>query len=163
MEEHLIEIYNENLESIGKKLKKDIDKSKDIFKVAIVFLFNKNSDIFMTEPQNNLWPGKIGASSEGPVHHAESSYDAAQRIIKKDLSIDIKLIPLEEKYYNLNGIKRILSFFYGKINSQPKINKKEIKNGKWLNQKEIENMIKHNNCIPTFLIGYDILKNKFGK
>ncbi len=161
--EELIEIYNEHLESIGIKKKKEVNEKKDIVKTAIIILFNEKNQIFMTEPKKSIWPDKISCSCIALVKHNESAIETAKETLKKELNIEAKLIPFEEKYYNLNGIKRILSFFYAKAKSQPRINKKEIKDGKWVEQDEIENIIKHDDCIPPFIIAYNILKNKFGK
>lgn len=159
-EDALIEIYNESLERIDVKKRKDVDKIIDIIKCVNIFVFNDKEEIYTIDPTGSVWPDKIGGSCAGLVRRGESSLEAAHRTLKRELGIDLNLTPFKEAFYNFGDIKRLMSYFYGKTNEKIKPNKKDVKEGKWITAKEIERMIMMNELTPIFIAGFQALKNK---
>lgn len=156
--EVLIEVFSQNLESLGVKKRKDVDKYNDIFQSVNIFLMNKKNQIFITLPKKSVWPGKLSSSCSGLVRYKETPLEAAKRTLKRELGIEARLILIEEKFYSFEGIKRLISYYRASTAVNPKINKKEIAEGRWLNIEEIENLIAHDECMPPFMAGFELLK-----
>ena len=155
--EALIQIYNENQEPIAVKPRKDINKNTDILEDANILIINNKNQIFMIKAKQSSWPGKWGGSCAGLVRYQETPNEAAKRTLKRELNIKVPLTHLHKKYYDFNGKKKIMNFFYGKA-SELKPNPDDFEETKWISIQEAEKMIKNNECMPTFEAAFKALK-----
>ena len=108
--ESLIPLHNNSGNVVGYKVREDINNRIDILRVVNILLFDEENRIFITKPKDDLWKGKWASSAAGLVRKDESAVETAIRTLRKELNIEPEdLMFVEEKYCDLNGIKRIIS------------------------------------------------------
>ena len=157
--EELIAIYNKEGKIVNYKKRKDIDKKKEILKQINIIILDLNNNIFVTNPKDSIYKEPYGSSASGLLRKNETINGCAKRTLKRELNLNNELILLNEKYYDFNGIKRIMSVFYFKGNINLKINNNDIYKGKWLDFNKVEKLINSGKAIPTFEAAFEVLKN----
>ena len=111
----------------------------------------------MTKPKNNIFSTAIwGSSATGLVRDKESTLNAAIRTVKRELGLSIQLTSLGEKYYDFEGIKRIMASYYGITSIPVHPNKEDVENFEWMAHEKIERIA--DTCLPTFTAIYVLLK-----
>ena len=133
----LIGIWNKEGVLIRTKQREEIDRSNSILK-TVVILLEKQGKFFLTQPNFSLWPGKWGSSAAGIVQAGETTEQAAQRTMTRELGNSFPLKNLGEAFYDFEGIQRWMSVFYGKVGLEPgSLKNKDAREGKWFSPEEI--------------------------
>jgi len=158
--EALIGIYDDKGNLIGKKLRKDIDKKRDILKTINILIFNNRDEVFMINARDSVFNQTWGGSCAGLVRYGEDIDYAAKRTLVRELGLDINVKLVKEQYYNWNGIKRHLVVFNSILNKNPKINLNDFKEGKWIPLSEAGEMIKREECMPSFVAAFESFGDK---
>jgi len=156
----VIDIFDDQGKNIGHKFRYEINKRLDILKQVNMVVIDDKKRMFVTKAKGGLWPGKWGTSAAGLVRHDEALADAAKRTLKRELGISAELKWFGESMYNFDGIKRLFSVFSGSTKAEPKLNPEDAEEGKWVTFEEAEQMIKNDECMPTFAIALEVIKAK---
>jgi len=154
--EALIDIFDDDGNNIGHKLRQEINERIDILKQVNIVLINEDK-IYIAKAKDGLWLGKWGTSAAGIVRHEESLADAAQRTLKRELGITVELEWQGENFYNFDGVKRLLSIFKGSTKAEPKPNSEEVEEGKWVTKEEAEQIIKQGEGMPTLAVALEVI------
>jgi isopentenyldiphosphate isomerase len=60
--------------------------------------------------------------------------------------------------YNFDGVRRLMSVYFGKTNAEPKPNPADVEEGKWATFEEVDQMIKNSEAMPTLAVALELLK-----
>lgn len=166
-EEYPISIFDEQGNKIGTKPRKDIDKEKDIFRMALIFVRNNKRELWLTkipEKKGNLWIGKYCVSAATIVREKEKPALAAARALKEELGITGKptLYAFKERLYTMGTIKQFLSCFVTPTSQTLQPNKERNGEGQWVKISIINAMLKQHQekFSPLFYIAWQRCKGQ---
>ena len=151
--EALIDVFDEDRKNIGHKFRNEVNKRLDILKQVNIIILDDKKRIYVTKAKNG-W----GTSAAGLVRHDEALADAAKRTLKRELGLTMELKATQENYYNFEGVRRLLSVHHGTTKTEPKPNPEDVEEGKWVTTEEAEQMIKNDECMPTFAVALEVMK-----
>ena len=152
----LIAVFNKEGKIMGKKLRKDVDKEKDILKTVVILIQNSKDDFLLTKPRVTLWVGKWGSSAAGMVRYGENVEEAAVRTLYRELGLEIPLTKKDESFYNFGGVCRFLSVFHGKSDFIL-VNKEDATEYRWFSTEEIKKL----QCMPTLDAALERYKEQY--
>src|SRR2546429_1925190 len=151
-ENSLIAIFGENGLVIGSKKRKDIDKKKDILRNVNILLMGQERKFLITKPNDSLWPDKWANSAAGLLRYNEFPLDAAYRTAMRELSIPeevlLGLLEFHRGLYDFYGIKRHSHFFCVKTDREIYPSTAHIKEARWMQSREIEELIYEDKANP---------------
>lgn len=138
-----LEVVDEKCNPVSILSREEIHK-KDLFhKIVHVFLFNEKQEIYLQKKSQAVDqnPGLWTSSASGHVLSGESFLIAAQRELKEELAIKVKLeevlrLPPSEETRN-----ECVSLFVGYTKKSPKPNPLEIEEGKFFSVEEINKLV----------------------
>jgi len=140
----ILEAVDKDCKSVSILSREEIHKKELFHKIVHIFLFNKNGEIYLQKKSQAVDenPGLWTSSASGHVLAGESLLITAQRELKEELSIKVKLEevlrfpPLEE-----TG-NQCVTLFVGYTKKIPKPNPLEIEEGRFFPIEEVERLLK---------------------
>ena len=142
----LLEAVDENCNPISILTREEIHKKNYFHKTVHIFIFNKKGEVYLQRKSLSVEedPGKWTSSASGHVLAGESFLIAAQRELKEELSIKVKL----EKVLRINPTEvpspQCITLFVGHTSKIPKPNPREVAEGKYFSIEEVDKLIQTN-------------------
>ncbi|WP_051920427.1 NUDIX hydrolase [Thermodesulfobacterium hydrogeniphilum] len=139
----LLEAVDENCNPITILNREEIHNKGYFHKTVHIFLFNKNREIYLQKKSQIVEenPGLWTSSASGHVLVGESFLITAQRELKEELSIKVKL----EEVFKINPTesptRECIALFVGYTNKIPKPNPLEIEEGRFFLVEEVDKLI----------------------
>jgi 16S rRNA (adenine1518-N6/adenine1519-N6)-dimethyltransferase len=140
-------------------------KSGKIFRIALIFLYNKQGKLYLQKRGPNVdYPGVWDSSAGGHVDAGQTYLSAAQAELEEE--IGIKNVELQDiaTYYSeiphrLGTAKRFIKVYKAVSDDKLVVNSAELAEGAWLTPKQmIELMRDHpEQFTPGFIGHYQIL------
>ncbi len=159
-----IEVVDENCEPLGVFSRGLVHTNGLYHKSVHVFIFNNRGEIFLQrralDREEN--PGLWSSSASGHVSPGEPSIVAAQRELKEELKIKVKLEEVLRIPPHPETNWECSTLFVGKTDKQPKPNPNEVLEGRFFTIGELEKMIAETPEIfsPAFLFLWKLYKEK---
>jgi hypothetical protein len=163
---HYVDILNERGVVVGKKLRRDINKLKDIYHSVHVFLVTPKGELVLgiipaREDLPNLYARRLGTAVATIRRTGETAENAATRALARELFIeegDIKL--LGQKLFKLPEQLNYITAFYIVADPPPTFSVLDIDKLAVITPSELRKAIKENsNDIAPTLVA---LWNEFG-
>ena len=176
LEKELI-LVDEADREIGTMAKSAVHEQGLLHRAFSVFIFNNIGELLLQQRADNkyhsggLWTNTCCSHPQ----KGENTEQAANNRLMEEMGIRCKLIPMFSFIYKAefeNGLieNEFDHVFFGFTDAIPEINKKEVKNWKYVKLKDLENDIKLNPedytvwlkiCFPKIIGNYNISKNAF--
>ncbi|RKX59078.1 MAG: NUDIX hydrolase [Thermodesulfobacteriota bacterium] len=151
-----LEIIDENCNPIGILSRAEIHQKDFFHKSVHIFIFNKQGEIYLQKKSKIMDenPGLWSSSASGHVAVGETFLIAAQRELKEELSIKVKLEEVLRIKPTEEGLKKCIVLFKGITGKIPKPNPIEIEEGRFFSIEEVNKLIQQKPEIftPTFKI-----------
>ncbi len=140
----ILEVVDENCNPVTILNREDIHKKGFFHKVVHVFLFNENGEIYLQKKSQAVDenPGLWTSSASGHVLVGESFLITAQRELKEELSIKVKLEKVAKFLPSEETGKQCVALFVGRTKKIPKPNPLEIEEGKFFPIEEVDRLLK---------------------
>ncbi len=139
----ILEVVDEKCDPVSIISREEVHKKKLFHKIVHIFIFNEKQEIYLQKKSQaaDQNPGLWTSSASGHVLSGESFLVAAQRELKEELSIKIKLeeilrFPPSEETGN-----ECVSLFVGYTKKFPKPNILEIEEGKFFSIEEVNKLV----------------------
>lgn len=144
---------------VGKVTRKDCHTKKLRHRTAGAFVFNKNWELFITKRSDtkDMEPSLWSLSSGGHVEYGDSYEETAKRELEEELGIQETPIFIEKFLNNLEDELEMSVQYYVVTDQNPRINEEEIKQGKFVNFKELEKILKEEKFSEDIKYQYPIL------
>ncbi|MCX8041310.1 MAG: NUDIX domain-containing protein [Thermodesulfobacteriaceae bacterium] len=141
-----LEVTDEDCKPIGILTREEIHKNQFCHKAIHIFLFNEKNEIYLQKKADTMDenPGLWSSSVSGHVRVGESFLTAAQRELKEELSIKVKLEEVFKVKPSENTGKQCIVLFEGRISKEPHPNPLEIKESKFFTKGEVEALLQRN-------------------
>jgi len=148
--EEIFDIVDEEDNVIGKTTREEVHNKKLIHRSVMFFIFDKKRRVLVTQrtKTKDMFPEYWSVTLGGHVSSGETYEDAVAREAWEEAKVK------EEPFFITSFKKRIPeekenSRIYGFItNQKPKLEKKELKQGKFMTLREIEEKIKEEKFLP---------------
>lgn len=140
-----LEVIDEDCNPIGIFTREEIHKNKFCHKAVHIFLFNDKGEIYLQKKAETMDenPGLWSSSVSGHVRVGESFLTAAQRELKEELSIKVKLEEvLKVKPSEYTG-RQCIVLYVGKTIKNPHPNPLEIREGRFFTKEEVNTLLKN--------------------
>jgi isopentenyl-diphosphate delta-isomerase type 1 len=163
MSEEIFDVVDENDKIIGKTTRKEVHDKKLTHRSVMFFIFDKDRKILVTQrtKTKDMFPEYWSITLGGHVNSGETYEKAVVREAWEEAKI-------KEKPFFITSFKKRIpeekenSRIYGFItNQKPKLEKKELKQGKFMTIKEIEEKIKEEKFLPETEFLLKTIKNLF--
>jgi len=157
----IYDVVDEDDKVIGKATRQEIHDKKLIHRSVMFFIFDKKGRIFVTQRTKNkefykeYWSIVLG----GHINSGETYEEAAIRECKEETGIESKPVFMgffKQRIPEEKENVKVFAFYTDKI---PKIDPFEIKQGKFMTMKELENKLKNEKFLPETNDLLKILKN----
>ena len=157
----IYDVVDEDDKVIGKTTRQEIHDKRLIHRSVMFFIFDKKGRIFVTQRTKNkefykeYWSIVLG----GHINSGETYEEAAIRECKEETGIESKPVFMRFFKQRIPEEKenvKVFAFYTDKI---PKIDPFEIKQGKFMTMKELENKLKNEKFLPETNDLLKILKN----
>jgi len=157
----IYDVVDENDKLIGKATRQEVHDKKLIHRSVMFFIFDKKGRIFVTQRTKNkeffkeYWSIVLG----GHVNSGETYEEAAIRECKEETGIEgnsVFMGSFKQRIPEEKENVKVYAFYADKF---PKLDTFEIKQGKFMAIKEIENKIKKEKFLPETKVLLKILKN----
>ncbi len=145
-ERESLEIVDEECNPIGILPRKEVHEKRFCHKLAHVFIFNQKGEIYLQKKAKSMDenPGLWSSSASGHVRVGETFLLTAQRELKEELSLKVKLEEvLRIKPSEEPGLRCIV-LFKGKTNKCPQPNPIEIEEGRFFTPEEVNKLLEQN-------------------
>lgn len=154
-EEYRVKLLNDQGQLVGHKLRKEVDKRQDILHCADVLVFQGEQLLLSKIPATTLYGDCWGATTATMIREGEASEDAARRALQKELGIkDAQLILLGERFFVYpDGVKRLKSTFWCRVESAPEPNPEDIEELRTFNQMETQVLMEDSESVAPTLLG----------
>jgi len=150
----ILEVVDEDCNPVTILGREEIHKKGFFHKAVHIFLFNENGEIYLQKKSHAVDenPGLWTSSASGHVLAGESFLITAQRELKEELSIKIKLEEVLRVPPSEETRKQCVVLFVGYTKKIPKPNPLEIEEGRFMSVEEVERLIQTKPEIfsPTF-------------
>jgi len=139
----LLEAVDENCNPITILTREEIHKKGYYHKTVHIFIFNKKGEVYLQRKALTLEenPGLWTSSASGHVLAGESFLITAQRELKEELSIRVKL----EEVLRVNPIEsptsQCMALFVGVTTKVPKPNPLEVCEGRFFTVEEVDKLV----------------------
>ena len=171
--DEILEVVDKNNIFIKTGKRSFIHRKGLFHRTANVFVINPKGEIFIQQRSNKktICPLYWDLSVAEHLKIGESYLQACFRGLKEELGIVaniiiIRSVHLQKNSYFKNKIKdfEFAKLYLGFYDKKILINKKEIKNGKFISIKDLDKKIKRGNNLftPWFLNEWQFLKRKIG-
>ncbi len=139
----LLETVDENCNPITILNREEIHNKGYFHKTVHIFLFNKNGEIYLQKKSQTVEenPGLWTSSASGHVLVGESFLITAQRELKEELSIKVKLEEVFKVNPTESPTKECITLFVGHTNKIPKPSPLEIEEGRFFSVEEVDKLI----------------------
>lgn len=141
----ILEVVDENCKPISLLNRENIHKKGLFHQIVHVFLFNEQGEIYLQKKSQLVDenPGLWTSSASGHVLAGESFLITAQRELKEELSLKVKLkeflkLPPSEKSMN-----KCVALFIGYTKKTPKPNPLEIEEGRFFSIEEVNSLLQN--------------------
>lgn len=159
-----IEVVDENCQPLG-VLSRGMVHAWGLFHRSVhIFLFNSKGEIYLQkgnlDREEN--PGLWSSSASGHLSPGEPISFAAQRELKEELNIKVKLQEVARVPPCQETNWECVTLFVAKTDKIPKPNPSEISEGRFFSLQELESLIKEKPEIfsPAFLYLWSLYKRK---
>jgi isopentenyl-diphosphate delta-isomerase len=150
----VLEVVDENCNPVTILSRESIHKKGFFHKTVHVFIFNEHGEIYLQKKSQAVDenPGLWTSSASGHVLAGESFLITAQRELKEELSIKVKLEEVMRFPPSEETGKQCVVLFVGRTKKIPKPNPLEIEEGRFFPPEEVERLLKEQPKIfsPTF-------------
>ncbi len=142
----LLEFVDENCDPLGILPRGEIHEKGAFHKSVHIFLFNSKGEIFLQRRSldREEFPGLWSSSASGHVGPGEPLLYGAQRELKEELGIKVKLQEVLQVKPTPETNWECVTLFVGITNKKPKPNPQEIIEGKFFKVEELERMLSEN-------------------
>jgi isopentenyl-diphosphate delta-isomerase type 1 len=148
--EEIFDIVDEEDNVIGKTTREEVHKKKLIHRSVMFFIFDKKRRVLVTQrtKTKDMFPEYWSISLGGHVGSGESYEEAVAREAWEEAKV-------KEKPFFITSFKKRIpeekenSMIYGFLTSKkPELDKNELKQGRFMTIKEIEEKIKEEKFLP---------------
>lgn len=150
----VLEIVDKECNPVSILNRENIHKKGFFHKAIHIFIFNENGEIYLQKksPTVDENPGLWTSSVSGHVLAGEGVLISAQRELKEELSIKVKLKKVLKLPPSEETNMQCLSLFVGYTRKKPKPNPLEIEEGRFFSTEEVEELLQTNPeaFSPTF-------------
>ncbi|WP_212113321.1 isopentenyl-diphosphate Delta-isomerase [Candidatus Shikimatogenerans silvanidophilus] len=165
-------VVGEKDEKIKNMKRNEVHKKGILHRAVSVFIFNKKKDKLLLQKRSKNKDHSIGLWTNTCCTHTydnESILEAANRSLYEEMGIKIKKLKKKFEFiYKAKLEKGIIEneldhVFFGTYEKDPKINKQEVEDWKWIKILYLKKNIKKNSSIYTVwfkIIFEKIIKNK---
>ncbi len=139
----VLEVVDEDCNPIGILTREEIHQRKLSHKTVHVFLFNEKDEIYLQKKSKIMDenPGLWSSSASGHVAVGESFLTTAQRELKEELSIKIKLEEVLRVKPCEETNRQCVALFVGKTHKIPVPNPLEIEEGRFFSIEEVDRLL----------------------
>jgi len=157
---HPVDLVDENGLVVGSKLRRDIDKSRDVYHVVYIVLVTPVGQVVMGKiPARtdlpNLYADQLGAPAATIRRSGESPLAAARRCIERELFIDgAKVVPVGGGLFTLDdGRQTYVSVYYLVAEPPESYSNTDIGELVTFTPREVRERIEHHpeEFAPTFI------------
>lgn len=142
-------LVNKKDEPIGWGEKLKVHLQGKLHRAFSIFLFNKKGELLIQKRANSKYhSGGLWANTccSHPRPNEETK-EAAKRRLKEEMGINVSDLKEVFSFIYKANLGRLKEYefdhvFIGRFNGQPKINKKEVEDFKWISLKELKKDIK---------------------
>ncbi len=135
---------------IGKEEKIKAHKEGKLHRAFSIFIFNKKGELLLQKRQNGKYhsPGLWSNTCCSHPRPGKDIKEEAERRLKEEMGIKANLKEVFSFIYKAK-VGDLIEYefdhvFFGKFDGKPKPNKKEVKDWKWQNLKDLKEDIKKN-------------------
>lgn len=157
-----IEIVDENCEPLGVLARGEVHARGLSHKAVHIFIFNSKGEIYLQKRSldREEHPGLWSSSASGHLSPGEPLLLAAQRELKEELKLKVKLDEAFKVKPCAETNWECTTLFIGSTDKPPKPNPSEISEGKFFSISELERLVAENPEIfsPTFIYLWRIYK-----
>lgn len=150
----VLEVVDKDCNPVTILNRENIHKKGFFHKTVHIFIFNQNGEIYLQKKSQAVDenPGLWTSSASGHVLAGESLLITAQRELKEELSIKVKLEEIMKFPPSEETGKQCVALFVGRTKKIPKPNLLEIEEGRFFPIEEVERLLKEKPEIfsPTF-------------
>jgi len=157
----ILDVVDENDNVIGKVTREEVHKNKLIHRSVMFFILDKDGRVFVSQrtKEKDMFPEYWSITLGGHVNSGETYEETVVREAWEEAKI-------KEKPFLITSLKKRIpeekenSMIYGFVTDQkPKLEKKELKQGKFMTLKEIEKKIKEEKFLPETDFLLKVIKN----
>ncbi|MDI6826747.1 MAG: NUDIX domain-containing protein [Candidatus Aenigmarchaeota archaeon] len=146
----IFDVVDEDDNVIGKATRKEVHDKKLIHRSVMFFILDKKGRVFVTQrtKTKDMFPEYWSVTFGGHVDAGESYDDAVVREAREEAKIEGKPIFLRSFKKRIPEEKensRVYAFVTDKM---PKIDKEELKQGKFMTIEEIYDLLKNERFLP---------------
>ena len=157
----ILDVVDENDNVIGKVTREEVHKNKLIHRSVMFFILDKDGRVFVSQrtKEKDMFPEYWSITLGGHVNSGETYEETVVREAWEEAKI-------KEKPFLITSLKKRIpeekenSMIYGFVTDQKqKLEKKELKQGKFMTLKEIEKKIKEEKFLPETDFLLKVIKN----
>jgi len=147
--QEFLDIVDENNEVVGSAPYADVYAKRLNHRIVHVLIFNDKGEIFLQQrsAKKDFCPGHWVTSAGGHVQKGETYEQAANRELKEELGVSIKLTKILETPYDHYRMRKFLEIFRGISEGPFKFNEAEVAGGRWFSVADVRDMVKKNQLI----------------
>ncbi|MCD6548223.1 MAG: NUDIX domain-containing protein [Thermodesulfobacterium sp.] len=150
----ILEVVDKDCNPITILSRESIHKKGFFHKIVHIFIFNENGEIYLQKKSQAVDenPGLWTSSASGHVLAGEGVLISAQRELKEELSIKVKLKKVLKLLPSKETNMQCISLFVGHTKKIPKPNPIEIEEGRFFSIEEVNDLLQSNPEMfsPTF-------------
>lgn len=154
-----IAVVNKDGQQIGWKLRRHIDKKRDLVRTATIILFNQDDEILLTRSRGSIWPNKWSSSCAGLIRDGESLQEAAHRTLLRELRLEVPVRLLAERYRDFQGVKRLHAVFTGRTREEIEVSRRDAMEARWVSPGEAAKIISRGLASPTLQGAFETLRS----
>ncbi|MCS7149333.1 MAG: NUDIX domain-containing protein [Caldimicrobium sp.] len=162
-----IEVVDEDCQPLGVLARGMIHTSKLFHRSVHVFLFNSKGELYLQRrnPDREENPGLWSSSASGHLSPGEPLSIAAQRELKEELNLKVKLEEVIRVPPCAETNWECVTLFVGKSDKIPKPNPSEISEGRFFSIQELERLSGDSPEIfsPAFLYLWKLYREKISQ
>jgi len=147
--QEVLDIVDDNNEVVGSAPYSDVYAKRLNHRIVHVLIFNDKGEIFLQQrsAKKEFCPGHWVTSAGGHVQKGETYEQAANRELKEELGVGIKLTKILETPYDHYRMRKFLEIFRGISEGPFKFNPEEVAGGRWFSVADVRDMVKKNQLI----------------
>jgi len=153
MSQEILDIVDVNNQIIGKDLRTRIHMRGYYHRSVHIFIINSNDEIYIQKRNMEVgsYPGYYESSASGHLLSGENYDDAAKRELEEEIGIkDLKLKRLHTFPADKTSGHEFVTLYLGKYDDILKIDKKEMKSGRFMRIDDIKKNLETMKFTPNF-------------
>jgi len=145
----ILDIVNDDNEIVGSASYDEIYSKRLNHRIVHVLVFNSNGEVFLQRlsASKKFCPGHWGTSAGGHVKSGESYEQAAERELKEELGVSLKLDQIHESAYDHYKMRKFLQVFRAVSEGPFILDQNESSEGKWFSINDLRDMVKKHELI----------------